>query len=225
MPVHVTRRTLPPNLHSHEYGGIQAPPHLMLLPAYTVLPFLRAPLGYDLVRPGMAVIRTGALIILPAIVEFMWVGITKRPIVSSRVPYLSLFALAYLVLSVIVFARRWLGQRRGEELHSGEAGHSWLARYTRLPIPLCELIITPMLVAGAGYLMAGNVSNELGWWLEAAGASLFVMALWEYRRTWSQRRATMDDVVRAKAFEARVDRVTPAAATPRQDGPDFADLA
>ena len=145
----------------------------------------------------------------------------------SRLPYLSLFAIAYLAASLAIFARRWIGQRRGEELHSGEAGYSWLSRLTPVPVWLCELIIVPALVIGAGYLLVGNVSNELGWWLEAAGTSLFVMTLWEYRRTWSQRRAAVDDTVRAKAFEERIDQTTARAGRPQQnkDGPEFADLA
>ncbi len=227
MPGNTKRRTLPPNLHSHEYGGIQVPHHLIMLPAYTVLPFLRAPIGYDLVRPAAAIMRAIALIVFPVLAEGLWVGFTQRPIPPTRLPYLSLFALAYLAASLAIFARRWIGQRRGEELHSGEAGYSWLARLTPVPVWLCELIIVPALVTGAGYLLVGNVSNELGWWLEAAGTSLFVMTLWEYKRTWSQRRAAVDDVVRGKAFEARVDQQGTRAGRPQRDkgGPDFADLA
>ena len=145
---------------------------------------------------------------------------------GSGFPYLSLFALTYLVLSLAIFARRWWGQRHGEEIHSSEAGYSWLARYSHLPVPVCELAIVPFAVFALGYVLAHTVTLELGWWLMACGASLCLMALWEHRRVWSQHRATVDDVVRAKVFEARVDRAAPQTSpVGGKDEPDFADLA
>jgi hypothetical protein len=225
-------RNLPPNFHSNEYGGI-APPHWMVfLPAYTVLPFVRSPLGYDMVRLTPAIKRTLGLIIFPPLVEAIWVAFTNRQLPANiGHTYLTAFALAYLILSLAIFVRRWLGQRRGDELHSGEAGYSWLAWYSNLPVPPCEIIVVPAVVTGVGYLLINGPSRELGWWLEAAGTSLFLMALWEYRRTWSQRRATVDDVVRAKVFEERVDHATsgqsqsgPRQERRREPEPEFADL-
>jgi hypothetical protein len=200
-----------------------------MLPAYTVLPFLRGPLGYEIVQPFRAIRHALQLIILPVLVEALWVAFNpQRTPPVTRYPYLSIFALTYLAVTLILFARRWWGQRKGEEVHSAETGYSWLAWYTRLPVPLCELIIVPGALFGLGYALDhGGVSMELGWWLMACSASLFLMGLWEFRRAWSQRRATTDDMVRAKAFEARVDRqgVGAGGAQTKKDGPDFADLA
>jgi len=223
------RRTLPPNLHSHEYGGIPAPPRFVFLPAYTVLPLLRAPLGYDIVRVLPAMRRALGLIVVPLVIEAIWVGFGGHLPDNMGHTYLAGFALVYFAATLVFFGRRWYGQQKGEELHSGEAGYSWLARYSTLPVPLCELLIVPLAVLAIGYALVHSVSIELGWWLIVSGFSLCLMGLWEHRRTWSQRRATVDDLVRAKVFEARVDRqaATPGRPPPAasKDGPDFADLA
>ena len=224
----IERRTLPPNLHSQEYGGIAAPHWLVLLPAYTVLPFLRAPLGYDLVRPLPAIRRTAWLIVLPFALEAVWVGFTRAQWPDAGFPYLSAFALIYLATSLGIFAWRWRGQGKGGELHSGDAGYSWLTWYTALPVALCEAVIVPAVLFLLGYAIRHLVSMELGWWLMIAAVSLCAMACWEYLRSRSQQRATTDDLVRAKAFGARVDQAVPSSGTQPQtakDGPDFADLA
>jgi uncharacterized membrane protein YhaH (DUF805 family) len=199
----VNKRHLPRNFHSHEYGGVVAPLHWLLLPAYTVLPFIRSPLGMQLVHPrNTVVIRVVALIFLPLIIEAVYVGFTQArlPENMGHIP-LIYFALAYLAVTLVLFARRWHGQRHGEELHSGEAGYSWLAWYSTLPVALCEQLIVPLAVGALGYVVAHTFSVELGWWLMAAGVSLFIMARWEYRRIWSQHQATVDDIVRASPDE------------------------
>ena len=221
-------RDLPPNFHSHEYGGTDAPAPILLMPAYTVLPFIRSPLGYEIVHIMPAIRRTLGLIILPVIAEFLWVGFTNKRLPENMGHgYLVDFALAYLVADIVIFGRRWMGQRKGEKLHSAEAGYSWLAWYTPLPVALCELVAAPGALLLIGEVFHRTVSIELGWWFRFAGASLFLMGWWEHRRIWSQHRATTDDLVRAKAFDARVDHAgvhqgpSPTAA----EGTDFADLA
>ena len=222
------RRDLPPNFHSHEYGGTEAPAPFLLMPAYTVLPFIRSPLGYEIVRILPALRRTLGLIVLPVIAEALWVGFTHAQLPANMGHvYLSDFALAYLVADFIIFARRWSGQRSGEKLHSAEAGYSWLAWYTTLPVVTCELVAAPGALLLLGEVFHRTVSIELGWWLRLAAASLLLMGWWEHRRVWSQQRATTDDLVRAKAFDARVDRSGVHQATPSTptEPPDFADLA
>jgi hypothetical protein len=224
----VTKRSLPRNFHSHEYGGVIAPPAWVLIPAYSLLPFIRHPLGLYIVHPRVVVIRVVALIFLPLIIEVFYVGFTQArlPENMGHIP-LIYFAVAYLAVSMVVFARRWQGQRRGEELHSGEAGYSWLAWHTSLPVGLCEQLIVPLAVGLLGYLIAHTFSIELGWWLMATGVSLFIMARWEYHRLWSQHQATVDDLVRAKTYEERMsshEAGQGAASQASTDGPVFADL-
>ena len=198
------------------------------MPAYTVLPFIRSPLGYEIVRILPALRRTLGLIVLPVIAEALWVGLTHAQLPANMGHvYLSDFALAYLVADLIIFARRWSGQRSGEKLHSAEAGYSWLAWYTTLPVVTCELVAAPGALLLLGEVFHRTVSIELGWWLRLAAASLLLMGWWEHRRVWSQQRATTDDLVRAKAFDARVDRsgVHQGAPSTPTDPPNFADLA
>ena len=220
-------RSLPPNFHSHEYGTIDAPPHFLLAPAYMALPFLRSPIGYGLVRPFTAFYRTVLLIVVPVVLEWLWEGLRpQRRDVLDGFPFLSAYAAAYLVLSLVLAARRSIGLNRAPPLHSQEAGHSWLVRFTTLPVPLCEILIIPGAVFLLGLVVRNTVSWELGWWWMITGLSLFGMGLWEFRRLRAQQRATTDDMMRAKTFEERVDKQDAGAKSgPQKDEPDFADLA
>jgi hypothetical protein len=199
-------RALQPNFHSHEYGGVDAPPRLLLRPAYIMLPFIRAPVGFEHVRPMSVIMMTGWLILGPGILEFIYVGFTRAKLPDDLgYIYLFYFALAYCALALAVFVRRAIGQRWREEIHTAEAGYSWLAWMTPLPVWLCEIVLVPAAVGVAGYFIQHSAfSYELGWWLMLTALSLMLMAVWESKRRWSQHRATVDDVIRAKTFEARV---------------------
>jgi len=108
------------------------------------------------------------------------------------------------VVALAVCLRRVVGQRRGEEIHTSEAGYSWLVWLTPLPVSLCEIVLVPAAVGIAGYYVSGSFSFELGWWLMLTALAPMLMAVWESKRRWSQKRATVDDMIRAKTFEARV---------------------
>jgi hypothetical protein len=141
--------------------------------------------------------------------------------------YLIEFAVAYFVLSLLIFAWRALGPKKN--VHSAEAGYSWLARLTPLPVWLCEIVLVPAGVGYVGYLIRESFSAELGWWLLICAMSLMLMAVWETKRRASQRRATVDDMIRAETFEARVSeqeaqRRGQAALGTDPDKPDIAEL-
>jgi hypothetical protein len=221
-------RSLPPNFHTQEYGGAYQPPKLLWRPAYSLLPFLRAPVGYEIVRPFPVIIMTGWLIFGPPMIEFVYVG-SMRARLPDNLGHEAMmeFAVLYCVLALGIFVRRLIGQRRREQVHSSEAGYSWLAWLTPLPVWLCEQILVPAAVVGAGYAISNSFSYELGLWLILSGISLFFVAHWESRRRWSQQRATVDDMIRAQMFEAQVNREEPQPAgrtSPEADKPDIAEL-
>ena len=66
-------------------------------------------------------------------------------------------------------------------------------------MPLCEQILVPRGVTILGYAIAHSFSVVLGWWFILCGISLYFMARWEHKRTWSQRRSTVDDTIRSKS--------------------------
>ena len=199
-------RRLPHNFHAQEHGSVESPPRWAFVPARTVLPFLRTPLGYDMVHPGKAITTAFMLIVLPLVFWFLYVGLTRRPPPDNiGHVWLAGFAAASLVISCIIFARRFIGQRRGEEIHTSEAGYSWLTWRTRLPVPLCELIIIPLGLGVLGWVIKDTFSLDLGWWLVVCAVSYLIMARWESRRRLSQTRATVDDMIRARTFEERLD--------------------
>jgi hypothetical protein len=116
-------RALPPNFHSHEYGGIDPPPLLLMRPAYVLLPFIRAPIGFEHVRL-LTIMRTMLWLIIgppvvellyigPPVVELLYIGFTGallRRNLGHR--YLVFFALAYVVAALAVYIRgvgAWIG--------------------------------------------------------------------------------------------------------------------
>jgi hypothetical protein len=234
-------RHLPANFHTHEHGAVRPPVWWVLVPSRTVLPFLRTPLGYDMVHPRRVIGAAIMLIVWPLVFWFLYVGLTKRhPPENIGHVWLVGFAAASVLLSGVIFVRRAIGQGRGEQIHTAEAGYSVLTWRTGLPVPLIEQILIPLALAGAGWLIKDSFSLELGWWLVACGLSYFLMARWEHRRRWSQTRATVDDMIRAHTFEERLDeheRQTKGArpgsgqtsrpgarATGREGEPDMAEL-
>jgi hypothetical protein len=223
----MAERDLPRNFHSDEYGGVSAPLPWVLLPAYTVLPFLRSPIGLQLVHPWTVIRRTLGLILAAWLLGTFLPAFTPPAQRKDMGETLLVgFTLAYLMVALVIFARRWQGQRKGEEMHSGEAGYSWLVQRTKLPVFLSEQVIVPLAIGALGYLLAHTISVELGWWLMAAGVSLFIMARWESRRVWSQHQATVDDLIRAKTYEDRMERheTQTGSAHASPDTPVFADL-
>jgi hypothetical protein len=79
------------------------------------------------------------------------------------------------------------------------------------------------------YSIKETFSAELGWWLMLCALSLMLMAVWDMKRRASQRRATVDYMIRAETLEARVsDQEAPMRqrATPGADSnkPDVAEL-
>jgi hypothetical protein len=206
-------RHLPRNYHTHEHGTKPPPPGWMLFPALTVLPFLRGPLGYEMVHPRPGIVRALKLIVLPACIWWVFHPFIHFPANLGHM-WMMRFAAAGFVLSLVVFLWRAFGPSRGEEVHTAEAGYSWLSLYTDIPMPLCELVIVPGLLAVTGYALTQTISFELGWWLILSGASYLVMAAWEYRRRMAQQRATIDDKIRAQMFGDQLDTLAQAGRVP-----------
>jgi hypothetical protein len=221
-------RELPRNFHSDEYGGVSAPAGWVLMPAYTILPFIRSPLGIHLVHPWTVIRRTLLLIVVPTIIEAVASAFSPpHPRKDLGLLPLDVFALAYCALSLAIFARRWRGQRSGDDMHSAESGYSILVRITSLPVWLIEQLVVPVATLGLGYLIAQTISVEFGWWLMVAGLSVFIMARWEHRCLWAQHQATVDDFIRAGSYEDRIarhDNQHAGAANAGADAPVFADL-
>lgn len=189
----------PRNFHSFEYGSGKAPGRLVLFPAYTLLPFIRDPLGYAILKPHTAIARTLLLLLAGYLAQF----VMPQP-EPDDFTLLACFALTYLALSLVRFFRRWRGQGRSEDIHTAEAGYSFLARMLPLPPALTEILVLPALIALLGSELWDDGDPELGGWLMIAGASLCLMGLWEFRRRWSQHRALTDDVLRAESYGERM---------------------
>ena len=222
-------RELPSNSHSHQHGMGGRPHWLLLFPADTTLPLIRVPLGYYIVHPKQAITRTVLLIVLPLIWWWFYVGFTNEPMPGNAGHlWLMGFAVLSLAVSLAVFVKRALGWRRGEEIHSEEAGYSWLCWHTPLPVWLCELFIVPGLVAGAGWGFAHTVSTELGYWLMVSAASLLLMGTWERARMRNAMVTTRDGMLQAQSSGWRVEqqeaRARGRASAPNASEPHFAEL-
>jgi hypothetical protein len=205
----IARRDLPPNLHGYEHGGMFPPHPIMTVAAQTLLPFVRSPIGRHMVNPFAAVI-TGAVVgfVLPFIGELVYLVATNQ----TRLPgdtgqaWLLAFCAAYVALTWAHWIARLIGHWRGQEVATMEAGYSWLTLYTnRLPVWLCELVLVPVLIAALAWVMWA-FSVELSLWLWFGAFSMFMVAQWEQRRNLAQSTITVDDTVRARTWEGRIDR-------------------
>jgi hypothetical protein len=225
-------RKLPLNIHSSEYGGIHPLPFWFLYtPAYTVICFLRAPLGYEMCRPIDAIRHGVVLIFSSELLSALWVSAHARPLPDSvGLRFIWYFTAAHFVISCVIFARRSWGQRHGEQVHTCSAGHFFLTRHTRLPVFLSEVVIMPGGVFVLGYWIYHYASIALGAWLICASISLLLMSAWETARYWSQIRATADDFIWANDYEERTrthENLSGHDATgnnKKDKEPDFADL-
>jgi hypothetical protein len=221
-------RELPPNFF--EYGGPPIPWWPLLLPAATVLPFVRSPLGYEIVYPKERIKWAVLLFLLPPMLVALWQAFSGHVLKNPGLIYLTLyFAPASLLLSLLIFARRCWGQRRSEQVHTASTGYSWLTWYTNLPLELSEQILTPLALLLAGYAIAHSFSQALGWWLILSGISLLILARYEHRRLWHHRRTPVDDEIHARVYEERMRRQEQRGKKPgkkdKGGDPDEADLA
>jgi hypothetical protein len=209
-------RRLPRNIQQGHHGGIRQPPGILLTPAYMAFPFLRSPIGYDLAFPVRAIGSVLFVCVVPLIYWFFWLGLTSRPMPeNSGHWWLVGYAVSSWLLQCCIFARRWQGQQRGEEVHSHEAGYSALSWHTNLPAPLVEQVLLPLAIGALGYGVKETVSWELGWWLILTGASYAILSNWEYRMRWAQVREPVNQMIRASVFEERLAEHEQAARSPR----------
>jgi len=214
-------RQLPPNIHEHQHGRVRQPAWVLLLPAYTLLPLLRSPLGYEVAYPRHAFAWLLILMVIGGVVALFY------PPAAMGFRWFAAVCLLSFVASCVQFVQRWRGQGRGEEIHTLEAGYSLLAWHSDLPVPLVEQLLIPAGLAAIGWGIAHTFSAELGWWLFVGGFSYALMARWEYRMLWAAIREPVNQMIRAKLFEQRLDaherkarRYAPHAQRPQAAGSD-----
>jgi hypothetical protein len=216
-----------PNFYPHQYPNRDGPPDFMLLPARHSLPLYRGPLGLDMVNPKRAGLQTVALIVLPEVYWQFYATFTGHyPFFELGHEYLVAYALLIFFLHVAIFVRRIIGQRHGEDVHSTEVGYSWLAWVTPLPSYITEIVIVPACVGGIGWYIAHSYSFELGYWLVATAASLFLLAVYEEQRRFNAIRSTKDALLAAQYSGWRVaqQEVKGRKRFSGKDSPDVADF-
>jgi hypothetical protein len=195
-------RTLAPNFPMPEHG-LPFLQELLLVPGASILPFTNSPLGYDVVHPLASLWLALRMAVLPLVAEFLYVGVTARPLPPNigHIPLLAFVAL-YVALSLAIFACRMWGEK-SDKVHSASHGYSWLVYWTNLPVPLCEVVLVPAAVVALGWQL-GGLSLELSWWLQAAGMSMAVRACWEWRNRRRQYRVARDELLRAERYSETV---------------------
>lgn len=218
---------LPRNIHAHEHGAGPMPAWGLLLPAYTVLPLIRRPLGYATVQPLHLLVS----LLLVAAVAFVLSAI--YPPASFGAEWFFAFLAASFLAGCIVFTQRAIGQRRGEEIHSREVGYSFLTLRSDLPVPLCEILLVPLALGVVGWMLAHSLSGLLGGWLVICALSYLRMSTWEHGSRLARSRSVADDMVQAQTFSQRVQTHERRARTARPhsttagdgDVPDMAEVA
>jgi hypothetical protein len=219
-----TLRSLPQNLHSHEYGAGARPFWFFLYPAYSILPLVRSPLGYDMVKPWRAICESTVVAVVPYVLWFLYGGIFQRnpPPDWGGQKYLVLLMAASAITACVTFARRIRDERAGLIIHEAEAGYSLVTQRTELSVPLCEIVIMPALIAGAGWLLYSPDLFDVSVWLMLCGASYARMAIWEYFRERAEIRVANNDKARARVLAERVNRTGSMPGASAQDAPHVA---
>jgi hypothetical protein len=195
-----------PNLHSYEHGGVPAPPPIFVSPAVGLLPLMRWPLGYETLSPFKAAKRFLILFLVPPVGWTVLELLHHFPPENENRQYFYIYALASFVMTLLRFMQRAIGQHTGEEIHTAEAGYSLVAHVLPLSPAVTEQFIVPSLLGWGGWQVAQVYSADLGYWLMVCAASYFILANYEIRNRWAQRRAPVDDKIRAQAFADNVDR-------------------
>src|SRR5271154_6805519 len=112
-------RRLPPNYHSLEYGGVPPPTPIWLWPGYMMLPFIRAPLGYQMISPIRIAWFAFGLYCCQFLADRWWND-------GETSVYLQTFNVFYVIVAFARWLPRWEHQGRYGEPHTTEAGYSWL---------------------------------------------------------------------------------------------------
>ena len=180
-----------PNYHGPDpRGGAPVLHGWDVLPALTVLPWLRYPVGNKIARPVNAIINAAFLtFITPLIWGFIYRDEYRQPS-GIGLPWLMAFAWGSAALCLAVWAWRVLrlmqsarkgGGSRVKPVHQMEAGYSWLARWTPLPLWLTEVFLIPGAFLAAGWRFFIGPSMDLGLWLAVVGFSLALLGFAELR--------------------------------------------
>jgi hypothetical protein len=196
----------PPNFHGFEHGGVAQPRFTLLAPALAMLPLIRFPLGYATLSPLTAFKRGVVFLIIPPVFWFLWGMLTHAgpPPNEGRNLY-DLYVVVAFVMTVLRFLMRAVGQQRGEEIHTAEAGYSPLTWLLPMPVAFIEQLVMPGLLGWLGWWMLHTACFDLGCWLFACAASYLLVANWEGRNLASRKRAPVDDKIRAQAFSDHID--------------------
>lgn len=178
------------------------PSSMLMAPAMTLLPFLRRSVGEEIVHPRRVILWSVLLAIGVPCLGTVWCGIATKP--PPNFAPLILFALAYFITGAATWLIRRQGLARGQAVHSFDLGQSWVAARLPYPRPVSEIFVIPVAVMSVGYAATYGFLATLGWWLVIAGASLLMLAQWEYRIRRARYRAMVDDVIAAESAQANV---------------------
>jgi hypothetical protein len=113
-------RSLDPNIHEHQHGSVPPLPQWLIMSAMTLLSLIRWRLGYDIVHPAKTLPRA----LLLAIFGFLLTVFSARARIGADW-FFGFVALSFAA-SLVTFCKRAIGQRRGEEIHTEEAGYSFI---------------------------------------------------------------------------------------------------
>jgi hypothetical protein len=170
------------------------PPRFLVFGAASLLPFVRRNVGECALRPGLVITMTVMLILIALFGALVTNG-------SPGVSALILFALLYLFTSLVLWMQRRRGLASGEEIHSLSFGQSRIAGCVMLPLPVIEIVVTPALILGLGYVLLHTPLAVFGCWLIYSGISLAMLGVWEHLQRRARHRGLVDNMIFARAQE------------------------
>jgi hypothetical protein len=175
------RMTPAPVAHQHV---LEKPSRIRLIPALTVIVFLRRRVGERMLNMLWLLPMAAALYLIQPL--------TGRALDDHA---LRIFAVACAVLGI---AHRVQVERMKRGMlapwHSYSRGESWLS-FLPLPATFIHMVLDPALCALLGWLVVQHVSVWLGYWLLVAALMLFFTEFHDYRNQYHRNADLRDGLV------------------------------
>lgn len=147
-----------------------------ILPALTVMIFLRSKLGYRMVTPSYLLIMSLFLVLFPKIMVSLPYSSYSYKVtaeINKEVTIMAVFVVAMIGLSLVNRWQRKNDFKQGNLWHTYSEGISRFSGFLPINESLCNRFVDPVFCLSVGIFTIYTISLFLGYWLVFAAFCLF----------------------------------------------------